>query len=74
MKSDFFLTDIKNDLGDWQHRDVLCQLGYMGDIFHEMSELNLQLQGFNKNILETLKQCNIHLTLLVINTRKLIAN
>lgn len=74
MKSDFFLTDIKNDLGDWQHSDVLCQLDYIADIFHEMSELNLWLQGFNNNILEALEQYNIHLRLLLINSRKLIVS
>lgn len=46
----------------------------MADTCHEMSEFKLQLQGFHKNILEALAQCNVRLSLLVINSRKLIVN
>lgn len=44
--------DGKSDLGGGHLRDAHFQLGYVADIFHEWSETNLQLQGFNKNIPE----------------------
>lgn len=57
MKSDFFLTENKSDLANWHDtQGVLCQLDYMADSFHEMIEFDLQLRGFNKNILEILAQ------------------
>lgn len=39
-----------------------------------MTELDLQVQGFNKNILGVLAQYNVHQRLLVINSGKLIVN
>lgn len=61
MKSDLFLTENKNDLVDrHDSKDVLCQLGYIADRFHKMIELELQLQGFKKKILERLAQYNVH--------------
>lgn len=75
MKSDFFLTENKSDLADWRDsKDVLCQLGYMADRFHEMIDFDLQLQGFNKKILEVLAQYNIHWRLLVMSSSKFIVN
>lgn len=61
MKSDFFLTQNKSDLADWHDsKEVPWQLGDLVDIFHEMTEFNLQLQGVNKNILEVPAQYNVH--------------
>lgn len=71
MKSDFFLTENKSDLADWHDsKDVLRQLAYMADCYHEMIEFDLQLQGFNRKVLKVLAQYNVHWRLLVIKSRK----
>lgn len=59
MKSDFFLTESKIDLADWHYREILYQLGYMADIFHEMMAPNLQLQGFHNYTLVAVAQYTI---------------
>jgi hypothetical protein len=47
-----FLTEIKCELIKYfQDKLWICRLTYLCDIFDKINNLNLQLQGFNKNIL-----------------------
>jgi hypothetical protein len=47
-----FLTEIKSDFVEYFKDELwICRLAYLCDIFDKINNLNLQLQGFNTNIL-----------------------
>ena len=46
-----FLSKFKSDLFTYfEDEGWFCQLAYLADIFNKFNDLNLQLQGFDKNI------------------------
>lgn len=48
-----FFSKLKSDLITYfEDEGWIYQLAYLADIFNKFNDLNLQLQGFNKNILE----------------------
>jgi hypothetical protein len=49
-----FLSKLKSDFVLYvEDEGWICQLAYLADIFNKFNDINLQLQGFDKNILKT---------------------
>lgn len=57
------MIDSKSDLTDWFDNEDWLQKCYIHilDLFYELNELNLQLQGFDKNKVKIYVQITIHL-------------